>query len=146
MPAATGTAATGAGVAIGLGNCEISTAEPAGTNLAGSLAAALLVASLTGIPLSRSCPDAAAVAGAALLAESVPAAYEAGTTAVVWDAAAGVCAEASAPAVLGAVFQDSVEPLELKVDVFCPPVAPAAGAGDERDGAGVVAGGVAVRL
>ena len=73
MPAATGTAVAGAGAAIGLGNCEISMAEPEGTNLAGSLSAVPLVASLTGIPLSRSCPDAEAVAAAAVV-ESAPAA------------------------------------------------------------------------
>ena len=73
VPAATGTAVAGAGVSIGLGNCEISMAEPEGTNLAGSLPVALPVASLTGIPLSRSGPDAEAVAAAAVV-ETAPAA------------------------------------------------------------------------
>jgi hypothetical protein len=42
--------------------------------LAGSLPVALPLASLTGIPLSRSCPDAEAVGDAALAVASVPAA------------------------------------------------------------------------
>jgi len=121
--------------------------------LAGSLPVALL-ASLTGIPLSRSCPDAEAVGDAALVVESVPAAYDAGRTAEAWDEATGVGAAEPALAVLGVSCQDSLEPLELKVDAFCPGAGPAAGdAAGEAAGAvvalgctGVVACGVAVRL
>ena len=73
MPLVAGVIVAGAGVPIGLGSCEISTAEPEGTNLAGSLPVALLVASLTGMPLSRSCPDAAVLGDAALVVEFVAA-------------------------------------------------------------------------
>lgn len=66
MPLVAGVLVAGVGVPIGLGSCEISTVEPEGTNLAGSFPVALLVASLTGMPLSRSCPDAAVVGVAAL--------------------------------------------------------------------------------
>ena len=46
----------GAGAAWG--SCAISMGEPAGTKRAGSAAAPLVVASFTGIPLSRSEPGA----------------------------------------------------------------------------------------
>ena len=72
MPPAAGAAVAGAGVAAGRGSCEISMAAPDGTNLTGSAPAELLVASLTGIPLSRSCEDAGVPTDAALAVASVP--------------------------------------------------------------------------
>jgi hypothetical protein len=75
VPPAAGAAAAGADdVAGGRGNWEISIVDPDGANLAGSAAAARLVASLTGMPLSRSCEDAEPLGEVALAAASVPAA------------------------------------------------------------------------
>lgn len=126
-------------------------AAPEGANLAGSAPAALPVASLTGMPLSRSGEGAEAVADAALAVAPVPEVWDAGRTAEAWDEAAG--AEDAAVTVCG-VHCDEL--LDLKVDVFCPPVAPAAGAAAGAadaagevvalPGAGVVVAGVAERL
>jgi hypothetical protein len=124
VPTAAGAAAAGAGVAAGRGNWEISLADPEGVNLAGSVPAELPVASLTGMPLSRSCEDAEVAGDAALAVASVPVVWDTGWTAEAWD-------EAAVLEVTGD------ELLELKLEVFCPPVAPAAG---------VVAGVVVVGL
>jgi hypothetical protein len=62
----------------------------------------------------------------------------------------GVCAAELALAVLGVSCEDSLAPLELKLDAFCPVAGVAAGAvaaaGVELGGAGVVVCGVAERL
>ena len=72
MPPAADATAAGAGVAGGRGSCEISMVDPDGANLAGSAAVVRLIASLTGMPLSRSCDGADVVGDAALAFASVP--------------------------------------------------------------------------